>query len=79
MKTYYHGTSKENALKILKSGYFRENTYYARQSKHAVKFGGNYVFGIKVNFPKENPLGWQIIASNKILTNRIVSLRIIED
>ena len=75
MKNFYHGTSKENVIKILESGYFKENTYYARKLKHAIRFGGNWVFTIRANFPDKTPLGWQIIAAHSISIDSIVSIK----
>ena len=43
----YHGTSLENAREIYKSKEFKRGTYFAFKKIHAVRFGGNCVFGVK--------------------------------
>ena len=40
----YHGTSKENHDKILKSGYFKKGTWFAFDKKDAIHYGGLFVF-----------------------------------
>ena len=45
-RMYYHGTSKENADKILESGYFEQWTYFADNLADAIGYGGNYVFAV---------------------------------
>ena len=53
MITAYHGTSPENARKILSCGYFYAGTYFAFRKQDAVKFGGPVVF--KAEF---DPIGF---------------------
>jgi len=68
----YHGTSQEDAAKILKSG-FEAKTYFARHLEDAIGYGGSHVF--EVAMPEElNQDKWQIIASKKVPKERIISL-----
>lgn len=74
MRIYFHGTNnKKIANKILKTG-FKVGTYYAKHLEDALCYGGKYVFEVAIDFDK-TPLDWQIIASNVISPNRIVSFR----
>lgn len=53
----YHGTNKENALKIIKGG-FLPNTHFAHQLSESLEFGGSWVFRIKW---KDKPPNWQFL------------------
>ena len=68
---WYHGTTAEKAKKILESGYFKPGTWFAKEEKHAYKFGGNHIFKCKIEW--EPPLcgNWQVCSANKIFTKCI--------
>ena len=60
-KTVYHGTRRENVDSILESG-FRVGTYFAFKRNHAAKFGGPYVFSVRLSGDPEmwhGPDDWQ--------------------
>jgi len=68
----YHGTSKENAESILKTG-FKQWTYFAKHLEDSLGYGGEYVF--EVQFEKESLRdNWQFINHEVISPNRIVGL-----
>ncbi len=70
---WYHGTSKENADSILKSG-FRAGTYFAKHLEDAVGYGGPYVFEVVLYFPGENP-PWQHKSGDPVPSDQIFSLK----
>jgi len=75
----YHGTTKENADKILKEG-FKPWTYFAKNLAEALYYGGGYVFAVAIEHNKspewfENWLGWQIMNHEHIPITQIVNLR----
>jgi len=41
----FHGTKRQNAYKILKTG-FKKWTYFAKHLEDALGYGGKYVFEI---------------------------------
>jgi len=74
----YHGTSKENADKILKEG-FNKYTYFAKNLNDALMMGGEYVFGVAFKHYKapdwfENFRCWQIRNKRHIPPSKIVGL-----
>lgn len=68
----YHGTSKENAEKIMKEG-FDPRTYFARHLEDALGFGGRFVFGAVF---KEELIesSWQFVIPKKKPAKDIVFL-----
>lgn len=75
----YHGTTEENAKKILKEG-FKEYTYFAKNLADAIGFGGGYVFAVALEHKYasewfEHFRCWQIKNKNHIPITKIVSLR----
>jgi len=58
-RLFYHGTTKENAEKILKSGYFKEYTYFANHLEDALEFGGDYVFFVWFEGDGRSMRKWQ--------------------
>lgn len=74
---WYHGTtSKRKVASIMRTG-FRGGTWYARHMEDALKFGGKYVFSVRVEFSK-TPLCWQAHCVNPIPASSIESLHIVE-
>ena len=74
----FHGTTKQNANKILKSG-FDINTYFARHLEDAIEFGGKYVFYVRFeedafDFDINNPEWWQFRTHEIVLPNCIWKL-----
>ena len=68
MKIMYHGTTKENAERILKDG-FSEGTYFARHLEDSLYMGGDYIFEV---YFKETPNEyWEYVSSENIPTSRI--------
>lgn len=63
----YHGTNKENALKIIKSG-FAVGTHFAHHLEECLEFGGSWVFRIKW---KNKPDNWQFLNKRHISSKRI--------
>ena len=74
MKRYsYHGTTKENAKKIMDIG-FKKNTWFALHLEDALEFGGEYVF--RVLFTDIVSQLWQFKANEKIpMDYRVMSLK----
>lgn len=70
----FHGTSKENADKILIEG-FNPSTYFAKHLEDALAFGGEYVFYVRF---KENgfegPSEWQFHLRERVLPDKIWKL-----
>lgn len=76
-KIWYHGTtSKRKAASIRRTG-FRAGSWFARHMEDAVKFGGKYVFSVRVRFDR-TPLRWQVQCINEIPASAIDSLHIVE-
>ena len=71
MKIKFHGTNKEGALKIIKTG-FKPNTHFAGHLEDSLEMGGSWVF--MVEFPDNTPDGWQFITRAKISPERIKRL-----
>ena len=63
----YHGTNKENALKILKNG-FKPYTHFAQHLEDALEFGGSWVFRV---WFKNVPQNWQFLNKRRIKPSRI--------
>jgi len=75
----FHGTSKENADRILIEG-FQPYTYFAKNLRDAINMGGEYVFFVMFEHkitPEwfENFRCWQIRNKHHIPPNKIVSLK----
>lgn len=64
----FHGTTKENADKILTEG-FNVGTYFAKHLEDALEFGGEYVFFVK--FEGNGFSGWQFHLRNHLLPDKI--------
>ena len=63
----YHGTNKENALKIIKEG-FAVGTHFAHHIEECLEFGGSWVFRIEW---KDKPDNWQFLNKRHISPKRI--------
>jgi len=63
----YHGTNKENALKIIKSG-FAVGTHFAHHLEECLEFGGSWVFRIRW---ENKPDNWQFLNKKRIPPSRI--------
>jgi hypothetical protein len=74
MSIYYHGTTKEKADLILKSG-FKEGTYFTWDLHSALVMGGMYVFGIWFKDKSPEKSYWEYITSTKIPKSRILYLK----
>jgi hypothetical protein len=70
MRIRWHGTNKENALKIIKNG-FLPNTHFALHLEDALEMGGSWVFMVKFNDKNEN---WQFLNKKRIPKEKIVRL-----
>ena len=71
-KIVYHGTNKENADKILKTG-FKAETYFATNLADALEFGGEYIFSV-ILLLEENDTNWQPRCKTTLSKNRITRL-----
>src|SRR3990167_4809939 len=71
MKIKFHGTNREGALKILKSG-FAPNTHFAAHLEDSLEMGCSWVF--MVEFPDDTSDHWQFINPLKISPKRIKRL-----
>lgn len=69
----FHGTTKDNAMKILKEG-FKPYTFFARNLYNSLDWYGEYVFAVKM---KTNPanLNWELRNKKTIKPNKILWLR----
>lgn len=67
----YHGTTKENADSILKTG-FRVGTYFTGFIDSALMFGGDYIFA--VFFEKNLSEYWEWCNSKVIPPSKIIRL-----
>ena len=72
-RLWYHGTSRENADKILVEG-FREGTYFAQNVDDALCMGGAYVFAVSFSSSQTSSC-WQWGTPSAIPSERIHSLR----
>lgn len=78
-KTYWHGTSKERAEKILKEG-FKPWTYFAKSIEQSLFMGGEYIFGVAFQLDKfkepfhKDPEAWQFMNSKWIKPDKIIAL-----
>ena len=80
----YHGTDPETAKKIIESGVFKKGTYFAFKKKHAITFGGNYVFAVKFSADEHHWKGeeyedieeWQFHLRNAYSTSNIVTSKL---
>jgi len=63
----YHGTNKENALKISKNG-FKVGTHFASHLEDALEFGGSWIFVVKWD---HKPFNWQFLNKRIIKPNKI--------
>ncbi len=73
-RTYWHGTNnKKNVERILNKG-FKPDTWFAFHLEDAIKFGGKYVFEVKLDVHKPNPAyDWQILFAETIPPENIIS------
>ena len=74
----FHGTSAQNAAKILKQG-FKPRTFFARDLSDAIAFGGSHVFWVlfeKSPFEHADDDVWQVVIADKIHASWIVYLKI---
>lgn len=70
----FHGTTKENADKILIEG-FNVGTYFANHLEDALAFGGEYVFFVKFKESGfDGPGDWQFHLRNHLLPDKIWKL-----
>lgn len=63
----YHGTNKQNALSIIKTG-FAPGTYFSRHLEDSLAFGGSWVFMVEWVDPPDN---WQFLNKKRIPPERI--------
>lgn len=71
MAVWFHGTTQENAEKILQEG-FQPGTYFGKHLEDAVHFGGGYVF--EVYFKEAPTKNWQWRCSEVIPPSAILNL-----
>ena len=69
-KLAFHGTNKQGALAILKTG-FAPNTHFAKNLQDSLEFGGSWVFMI---WFKNVPNNWQFLNKRRIPPSRIYRL-----
>ncbi len=70
----YHGTTKENAEKIMRMG-FKKGTWFALHLEDALEFGGEYVFRVGFN-DIVSRYYWQFEIIEKIpISKRVISLK----
>ncbi len=72
----YHGTNKENAGKILKTG-FKLWSYFADHLENALEFGGEHIFEVcfdEEGFSTGN--GWQFMNRKIIFPDKIVCYKV---
>lgn len=71
MRICFHGTTKENAEKILGGG-FNIGTYFALHLEDALEFGGDYVFRVEFDEGRFNgPVDWQFHLRERVPPERI--------
>jgi hypothetical protein len=69
----FHGTNRKNAESILQEG-FRVGTWFAIEKENAIKFGGPYVFAVKLDRNLLGPgVSWQFHTLIPIPASAIVS------
>jgi hypothetical protein len=74
MQIYFHGTTKENAAKILIEG-FNIGTYFATHLETALKFGGENIFFVEFDKERFNgPVGWQFHIRERVPPAKIKKL-----
>ena len=72
----FHGTSKENAEKILVEG-FNVGTFFADHLEDALAFGGEYVFFVRFEesgFNIDSVIEWQFHLRDRVLPDKIWKL-----
>lgn len=72
----YHGTGRDNALSIMKTG-FRKGTFFTPYLDSALVFGGEYVFAVWLENERIEDFGednWQFTIPEDWGPDRIVSL-----
>jgi hypothetical protein len=70
----FHGTTEENAKKILTEG-FNIGTYFAEHLEDAIKFGGENVFFVEFDDEKFNgPVDWQFHLMERVAPAKIKKL-----
>jgi len=69
-KLCFHGTNKENALKILNKG-FEKGTHFAKHLEDSLEFGGSWVFMV---WFKEDYKNWQFVSNEKIPISKVFRL-----
>lgn len=80
----YHGTTKENHDKILRSGCFQAGTYFAKHLEDALGYGGLHVFEVLGSvgyFEGETPEGcdlWQVRFDSPLSTDLILRTTVYE-
>lgn len=72
MRICYHGTTKDNADKILNEG-FQADSWFAASLQDALSYGGLYVFQVVFDFD-EAP-SWQFHCLEPVPADRIVGLQ----
>lgn len=70
----FHGTTKENAIKILDEG-FNVGTFFAEHLEDALAFGGDYVFYVRFEESGfKGPVEWQFHLRDRVLQDKIWKL-----
>ena len=72
-RIYYHGTDKEAAQEILKTG-FRAGTFFAENLADAIGYGGSWVFSVAISLVEEDSGRWQFTLYNALPPEKIVRL-----
>ena len=70
--TCYHGTTAENAQKIMEDG-FNPDCWFAKHMEDALEFGGEYIITVKVDRRKV-PRGWQFHILESFPSSEILGL-----
>ena len=68
MRIMFHGTTAENAAKILKDG-FAIGTFFARHLENSLHFGGDYIF--EVYFAESPTEYWEYVTDSIIPPSNI--------
>ncbi len=76
-KLCYHGTTKENAEKILSEG-FKPDCWFARHIEDAIQFGGTFIFAVPFE-TKKMPRSWQFHVLESIPKTKIIYLLEVKD
>lgn len=70
----FHGTTKENAESILRTG-FNKESWFAFHLEDALAYGGEYVFTVKLDAEKlNNEPDWQFFTNEHIPKEKIQRL-----